>query len=175
MTKYFWTFVIGAFVGAAACAWWNAPKYVTETPAVADRQGDGSLVLERKTDAKAKPAHKLPKGGTPERVVRVDVQPDRADCPLCSVDLTLVRTSDDMLRVVASSPTGTVMGGLDVPMVPLFIDKQHPWAVGISHGTGEESLGVWVDRDFNFMRIGIEANKTDMDKYEGRVRFGIRF
>lgn len=179
MLKFFWTFMIGAFIGAGACAWWNAPKQIAETPTAEKRQGDGSLVLERKPDYRAKPAHAVPKGGKTERIFRVDVQPERQDCPTCTVDLTLVRMPDEMLRVVASSQTGTVMGGLDVPTVPLSIEKRHPWAAGISRGTGEESWGGWLDRDFDFLRVGIEANKTGEDhsggKYEGRIRLGILF
>lgn len=174
MMKYFWTFIVGAFIGASACAWWNAPKQIVETPVAEKRQGDGSLVLERKP-GKARPAHVVPKGGKAERVVRVDVQPERADCPICTVDLTLVRMPDDMFRVVASSPNGTVMGGLDVPVAPLRVEKNHPWAAGISRGTGEESWGGWLDRDFGVLRIGVEANKTDVDKVEGRIKIGVRF
>lgn len=173
--KLFWPFILGAFLGAAVCAWWNTPKQITETPVAEHRQKDGSLVLERNPDDKAKPVHAIPKGSKAERVVRVDVQPTRADCPVCTVDLTLVRTPDEMLRVIASSPTGTVMGGLDVPVAPLRVEKNHPWAAGISRGTGEESWGGWVDRDIGFTRIGIEANKTDDNNYEGRIKVGIRF
>lgn len=173
--KYFLAFIIGAFIGAAACAWWNAPEQVDETPAAAQHQSDGSLVLGRKPDAKAKPVHAIPKGGKAERVVRVDVQPERADCPICTVDLTLVRMPDDTRRVVASSPTGTVLGGLDMPLVPLNIDKAHPWAAGISRGTGGEAWGGWLDRDIGFLRIGVEANKTGIGDYEGRLRIGVRF
>lgn len=175
MLKYFWTFIVGAFIGAGAYTWWNAPKQAIETAAIEQRQGDGSLVLERKPDAKTKPVHTIPKGGKAERVVRVDVQPERADCPVCTVDLTMVRMPDDMLRVVASSPTGTVMGGLDVPVTPLRIQKEHHWAAGVSRGTGEESWGGWLDRDFGVLRIGVEANKTDVDKVEGRIKIGVRF
>lgn len=176
MLKYFWTFIVGAFIGAGACTWWNAPKHAIETAAIEQRQGDGSLIVERTaTNPKAKPVHTIPKGGKAERVVRVDVQPERADCPVCTVDLTLVRMPDDMLRVVASSPTGSVIGGLDIPAVPLLSDEQHHWAAGLSRGTGEESWGGWLDRDFGVLRIGIEANKTDVDKVEGRIKIGVRF
>lgn len=176
----FAAFMLGAFIGAGALAMWNKPVKVAEQPAAAERQADGSLVLERKPDAKAKPAHAIPKGGKAERVVRVDVQPDRADCPICTVDLTLVRMPDDTRRVIASSPTGTVLGGLDVPIVPLVIEKDHPWAAGVSRGTGDESWGLWLDRDIGPVRIGGEANKisestTGGSKYEARFKIGLMF
>lgn len=168
--------MFGAFFGAATCALFYAPKQINETPAVAVRQPDGSMVLERKPDAKAKPVHAIPKGGKAERVVRVDVQPERVDCPICIVDLTLVRMPDDTRRVVASSPTGTILGGLDVPLVPLNIDKDRPWAAGISRGTSTESWGAWVDRDlWEVVRFGGEVNKVGDNRYEARFKLGLRF
>lgn len=174
--NYLWSFVVGAFIGAAALAAWQAPTKIVETPATAARQSDGSLVVERTaTNPKAKPVHAIPKGGKAERAIRVDVQPERADCPACTVYLTLVRMPDETRRVVASSPTGIVMGGLDVPILPIEVDKKRPWAAGISRGTGEESWGAWLDRDIGPMRLGAEANKTDVDKHEARIKIGIRF
>src|SRR3990172_5689024 len=81
---------------AAALHLWQKPEQVVETPAAEAVQKDGSRVLERTaTTPKARPAHALPKGGKEERKISVDVQPERADCPLCKVDLTLVRMPDD--------------------------------------------------------------------------------
>lgn len=171
---------VGILIAACVCVWYELRPTKTETPAAAERQPDGSLVLERKPDANAKPAHAMPKGGKAERAVRVDVQPARADCPICTVDLTLVRTPDDSRRVVASSPTGDVLGGLDVPIVPLKIAKDHPWAAGGSHGTGTDSWGLWLDRDIARIRVGAELNKTGVsengdDRYEARIKLGFKF
>ena len=171
--------IIGLLV--AACAWaWLTPKPVIEAAAPAARQADGSLVLERAPSAKLKPAHVIPKGSKPERTVSVNVQPARADCPICTVDLTLVRMPDGTRRVVASSTSGSVLGGLDSPSAPLFIDKEHHWAVGASHGTDAESWGLWVDRDISRIRIGGEVNKTGTDnngsdRYEARIKIGFKF
>lgn len=174
--NYFWSFIVGAFVGAAAITLWQAPKQITETAVKEQRQADGSLVVERTaTNPKAKPVHAIPKGGKAERAIRVDVQPERADCPRCSVDLTIVRMPDETRRVVASSSTGIVIGALDVPIVPIKIEKKRPWAAGISRGTAEESWGVWLDRDFGPLRVGGEANKNGNDNNEARLRLGFRF
>jgi len=48
-------------------------------PAPEVRQVDGSLVLERRPDAAAKPAHVLPKGAKVERIVQVKIQPTVKD------------------------------------------------------------------------------------------------
>lgn len=174
--------LICALVVVSGCLWlkYRPSLQITETPAAAARQSDGSLLLERKPDAKAKPMHAMPNGGKAERKVSVDVQPARADCPICTVDLTLVRMPDDTRRVVASSPTGEVLGGLDVPIVPLKIAKDYPWAIGGSRGTGSEAWGLWVDRDIARIRIGGEVNKTGVsvdgdDRYEARIKLGFRF
>ena len=172
--------LVGCFIGAVVVCLWYAPLTKTETPAAAERQKDGSLVLQRAPSAKERPKHRIPKGGKAERTVTVDVQPERVDCPICTVDLTLVRMPDDGLRVVASSPTGTVLGGLDVPLVPLSIVKKHPWGIGGSHGTSDGSWGLWLDRDFAMVRTGIELNKTGEDRagesrYEARAKLGFTF
>ena len=176
-------FVIGLLASACLCAWYTHYKKSVkiETAAAESRQADGSLVLERNpTNQKVKPVHAVPKGGKAERVVRVDVQPERTDCPLCTVDLTLVRMPDDGLRVVASSPTGTGVGGLDVPIVPLSITKKRLWGVGGSRGTNADSWGLWLGRDFAMVRTGIELNKTGEDqageiRFEARVKLGFTF
>lgn len=172
--KYLWMFIAGVLIGASVCALYNAQNKITETPAIAKRQDDGSLIIERKPDSKTATAHDIPRGWKAERVVRVDVQPARTDCPVCTVDLTLVRTPDQMLRVVASSQSGRVIGGVDVPIAPLNLDKGHPWAAGISYST-ESKTGIWLDRDIGLMRIGIGVDKYEGEKYEARINLGFRF
>lgn len=66
------------------------PPVIVETPAVAVRQADSSLVLERAPDKNGKPTAIVPKGSTLERLVHVEVQP-RAMVPAStSSDSTLV-------------------------------------------------------------------------------------
>jgi hypothetical protein len=173
-------FTLGLLVAAAICYWRQPVPAQIEAPTTALRQADGSLVLERAaTNPKAKPAASIPKGGKAERVISVDIQSARTDCPVCTVDLTVVRMADDSRRVVASSPTGPVLGGLDIPMIPL-VDHRHSWTIGASRGTAQNSWGIWVDREFGPFRAGVEANRIGVDsagsdKYEARVRLGVQF
>jgi hypothetical protein len=132
-------------------AWWiYRPKPVPpEPPAPAVRQKDGSLELERGSNAAnganptLKPAGVVPKGGKIEREIRVTVDPNVTEateasvtrtagesslasgplpasvgprCPQVTVDLSLVRMPDQTRRVIASSPNGSIVGGLDVPI-----------------------------------------------------------
>lgn len=172
---------IGTLLGAAIMltigVYFNMQPKPLETPAPAIVQLDGSQVLERKPDAKAKSPSVIPKGGRVERIIHGEIVPKAGapeNCPACKFDLTLVRMPDDTQRVVLWSETGTVVGGLDVPVVPISVKKDRTMAAGISHGTSEGAWGAWLDRDFGPLRTGFEVNKSD-SQYEGRVKIGIVF
>ena len=135
------------FAGGLATGW-NIYRTTTkaEPPAVAVRQGDGSLILERKPETQKEsekliPTPQIPKGAKIERKVEVIVQPERKpeplplssfassvpadlaapqkqDCPPVRVDLALVRMPDETRRVIASSQDGQIVGGVDIPLEP---------------------------------------------------------
>lgn len=137
---------VGLLVGLLCGWWWGRPvEAPPEFPAPSVRQADGSLVVERVSPATVpqKPPHALPVGSREERRVSIVVQPprgvvvsattvessdvadhrsqpgkmvDSCDCPPVQVDLSLVRMPDKTRRVVASSPTGTILSGIDVPV-----------------------------------------------------------
>lgn len=188
------------------------PKRVTETQAPAVRQQDGSLVLERKPDADANPAQQIPAGAKAVRVVQVVVQPkapllgpsaavpaptpggaqlaganpvpSTASAPVSAVrvDLTLVRMPDQTQRVIASSPDGTVVGGVDIPTESAVPPKVLKWAAGGVYGVSQsgKSVGVFVDRDAAFLRLGAELTRqtfstTVAPQWEIRGKVGIRF
>ena len=173
-----------------------------ETPASAVRQGDGSLVLERAAqNPDAKPAQEIPNGSKPERIVSVKVQPRRFKAPVVkenlttdatgkqqldvqpppvNVDLSLVRMPDQTRRVVASSPDGEVIGGLDIPAEPVPQPDDKKWAAGLSYNPQDKSAGVWVDRDMGPFRMGVEISQRKQEftgkiGYEARLKLGIRF
>lgn len=196
---------------------WKPKPAPVETAAPAARQADGSLVLERKPDAAAKPAQELPKGAKVERIVQVTVQPKAVQplpgiptpgsggapeartpgmdpasapgnpgttspCPPVRVDLTLVRMPDQTRRVIASSPDGTVVGGVDIPEAPQPQPRVLKWAAGGSWNPADHTYGAWVDRDAAFLRLGAEVNQVrapalagGATSYEARIRVGIRF
>mgnify|MGYP006172142819 CR=1 FL=1 len=92
---------------------------LAQLPDLVNRQTDGSVIAERVPDAKPSPApHQIPRGHVEVRRVEVEVQPDRPDCPVCRVDLSLVRDDEGGQRVIASSPTGSILRALDVPILP---------------------------------------------------------
>lgn len=195
---------------------WRPKVAPPETYAAPVRQGDSSLVLERKPDPTAKPAQDIPKGGTVERVVQVTVQPkpvpassvrttspdvqpvaqsstaptlpenpaktgsDSLICPPVKVDLSLVRMKDQSRRVVASSPDGSIVGGVDIPVEPIVTAKVLKWAAGGLYDPINRTWGGFVDRDLGPLRLGVEgvqlqpaANATRT--WAAQVRVGIRF
>lgn len=194
---------VAALLAAAGVGAWMAwPATVIETPAAAETQSDGSIVLERKLDAPAKPAAQIPRGGKVERVVSVTVKPkpggtglaapmagqaagDRLipppDCPPVKVDMTLVRMPDQTRRVVASSPDGEIVGGMDVPVETAAPPPERMnWAAGLSWDPLHRTPGAWIERDIARLRLGAELNRTRLDLAsragtEMRLRIGMTF
>lgn len=54
---------------------------------------------------------------------------DSCDCPPVTVDLSLVRMPDKTRRVVASSPDGVVLSGVDIPVEPLPEVRMPRWTL----------------------------------------------
>lgn len=102
------------------------------------------------------------------------VPDDSCDCPPVTVDLSLVRNKDRTHRVVASSPNGQILSGLDIPIdAPSAIPRALPWAAGITMST-DRKFGGFLDRDIGPFRMGVEAFQTTTS-WTAQVRAGIRF
>jgi len=210
---------IGALIGAGAglaFAWkfWRTAPGPVETVAQAARQSDGSLMLERKPDATAKPAQEIPNGATVERIERATVQPRAripgpvtgetsatsgnaqqsaastqglpatgSPCPPVTIDMTLVRMPDKTRRVIASSPDGDILASsLDIPVESAEQPRELKRAAGGVYGLksgGGKSVGVFFDRDFAFLRTGIELTRETFSAvpagWETRIKLGVKF
>ena len=81
-------------------------------------------------------------------------------CPKVSVDLSLVRESNGMKRVVASSPDGQIVGAVDIPVETAAPIEDHPWAVGASYNPTNQTGGIWVERDIGRIRVGVDLNQS---------------
>lgn len=101
------------------------------------------------------------------------------DCPPVTVDLSLVEMPDKSQRVVASSADGNILGGVDIP-VQNAEPQPDPklWAAGVMIST-DQNLGVFVDRDLGFLRLGAQINTTNgsngVNGIEAWGKIGIRF
>ena len=187
--KLWWMPALGVIIGASIALgrWWAKPTAVVEPAAPAVQQTDGSRVLARAPNATAKAKHQTPPDSKLERVVAVTVQPDAQPaasgkpCPPLEVDLSLVRLPDDTRRVVASSPDGQVVGGVDIPVAAAALPPEPPaWAAGLSMNPTHQTLGVWLERDLSRFRVGVELNQARRAvdsplNVEARVRIGWRF
>lgn len=171
--------IAGVFVGHSL--YYSPLK--PEGQAFAVTQSDGSEIIKRDPDAKAKPAHEIPKGAIVERIVKVIVRAKpvapaeapsasepiavAADCPPVNLDLSLVRMPDETRRVIVSSQNGDVLDGIDIPVEaakPVSDDKK--WSVGGTYFTNK----IWaarVGRDIGPVTVSGEVLKFGRDEYFG--------
>lgn len=156
------------------------------------RQGDGSLIIKRVVDTIVEPAQIITKNVYVDRVVQVVVvdttkrtpflnDKNQYECPPCTttVDLTLVRDKKtNMARVIASSPDGTVVSGIDVPMNAPVVSKDHPWSVGVVGSydviNNTNRVGAYIDRKLGPFRVGAELGGWKNQAYIG-TKLGINF
>lgn len=180
--------VIGLFIGHSL----YYKPVVKEGPAFAVKQPDKSLILARDPEAKAKPAHQIPKGATVERIVKVIVKakPEAAptiprtssqwsesdhipdvgnmvDCPPVNLDLSLVRMPDETRRVIVSSQNGDILDGIDIPVEAAKpVSDAKKWGIGGTYFTNK----IWtarVGRDIGPVTISGEVLKFGRDEYFG--------
>ncbi len=180
--------------GAAVGWWWAQPDgRLPETPAPAQRQTDNSLVLERRPDPAARPRQQIPPGAKVERIAQATVQPDTPTppagqpCPPITVDLSLIRDQDGAHRVLASSPDGQVVGGIDVPVEPAQApEPPRRWAAGLSWSPVTRTSGIWLERDVRIplldvqARVGVDVRQAagvqaSAQGVDGLIRVGIAF
>lgn len=144
---------------------------IVEAAAPAERMESGALRLHRDPEPPAADAPATPEirmGERLERRARVVVNP-RKPGPV-RTDLALIEQPDGGRRVVASSPDGDVIGGIDVPARKLIIPESRKWAAGLSASPTGKRPGVWIDRDVGRVRLGIELQPDG-----ARIRAGITF
>lgn len=150
------------------------PKTRIETYQPEIRQADKSLILERKPGFEiSKPI--IPPGSELTRQAEIIVKPK--DCPEIRVNLALVRLPDSSFRVIANSPDGTIIGGVDVPISTQDPGVDPKWAVGGIYKPN--GYGLFIERTLGALVIGIDLtrNKEILDRYtmDYALRLGVRF
>ena len=87
----------------------------------------------------------------------------------------MVRMPDNTGRVIASSPSGKILSGIDFPLEALGgTPAGRPWAAGISFDT-DLRVGAFVERDIGLFRIGLEASTNARSGVIPKAWAGIRF
>ena len=158
MKAYTLAILLGVALGVALGWWAFHPKMILETKAPEVRRADGSLDLERDPTAIVKKTL-TPVGTKIARQVTVTVKPTQEECPVQQVILTLGLSEDGGMRVNASSDTGTILGGVDVPISP-FIQERRLRAVGGLIDPFHKTYGAFVDRDVGRFRFGAEVKQV---------------
>lgn len=166
--------VIAFSLGAVLFSYYGKSLPVPEVPAKAYRQPDGSLVVERMGKVNGPPVHKIPTGSKEVRRESLKVvSKAKSDCPPVSLDLSLISQVDGQ-RVVASSPDGEIISAVDMPVTgygPESGDRM--WSAGVSYRPGEP--GVFIDRSFGAVIVGLDVIKRDTSGLDARVRLGFSF
>lgn len=130
---------VGYYLGFQA----NKPTQIIESYKPAVIQADGSLVLERKPDADAKPKQSIPPQDKVDRIVTLQVEAPEP-VKTVTVDLTVVSEPDGSKRVIASSPDGRIIGGSDIPVAPITIPRVQSWTVGGLYNPSSKKSGGFI-------------------------------
>lgn len=78
---------------------------------------------------------------------------DSLICPPVDIELALVRMPDKTRRVVASSPNGKILGGVDIPVESAAPAKVLRWSAGATRDLLSGAWGGVVTRDVAFLRL----------------------
>lgn len=163
----------------------------TEHAADSTRQKDGSLILQKVVDTIIEPAQIIPKNVFVDRIIKVVVTDTmwrdpvnvngELKCPPCTtqVDLTIVKDKKkNERRIIASSPDGTVVAGIDVPYEEIPPVKNPLWTLGISGSydviNNTKRVGLYVDKTVGPFRLGGELGGWKQQAYVG-ARVGVNF
>jgi hypothetical protein len=192
-----WVLAAGLIFAAGIGLGWKIfrpkPVATVEVAMPAARQADGSLILERAPDANAKPAQQIPKGAKVERIERIVVRPTAPSTsaaataptsgpgqpaaaipglpPTMTLDETILRMPDESSRVVVSSPDGTILSGVDMPVSPAPQEPQRT-ALGGYDPINKAYLAGYLHKLGPF-QVGVVGTYSPLPKFNGYVVVGL--
>lgn len=174
--------VLGVVAGLSSGWWlWRPKPAPVETAAAAIQlPKSGAMVIERNPAAAVPPkivaaTKELNRKAKLTRAATITVQPTQPDCDPVEIELGLVKLPDNTSRIVTTSDNATVTGGVDIPVATEQVVKEMKWAAGASFDVRERSYGVFVDRDFGFLRVSAEIRQSKEQGATAIVRAGVRF
>ena len=145
---------------------------VVQSYSPAQRQPDGSLVLEKKPMSALKPVSQVPQGYSLIRQSQVTVKPNASSTtgssttsawpwPL-TLDLSLVTgnagtPNAGQTNLIASSPDGTVIGGFDMPLVETKAFAVPRWGAGLV-ASSQGRIGAYVQKDLSTRILGLPVS-----------------
>ena len=74
-------------------------------------------------------------------------------CPPVQIDLVLVRLADGTHRVIAKSPNGAILSGVDIPVTNVAVPRSLAWSAGPVYNIGSRGWGGAVTRDLGPFRL----------------------
>ncbi len=193
--------LFGVFIGYKVFD--NKPQIVVQHSASEKRIDKDTIILAKEPDKNVKADIPMPKGATLDRVVKFSVKqkakpkdiqeapqthrqqgdlggktgdkPLDELCPPIDISLALITDKDKQQRVVASSPNGDIVGGIDIPAHDLTIPAEpKKWAIGASYNSLKVG-GIWIERDVGRIRLGVEAQSVPMYGNVYTARLGWKF
>lgn len=153
----------------------TSPAPTIQAPAEAVRQADQSLVLERAPVASPQPAHQIPAKSKVQRTAKISIKPEQPHCDPLDLDLSLVEMHNRATRIIASSPTAQITGGIDHPAPAEPPPPVHRWGAGVTVDINGRLAGAWVERDLWRVRAGLDVDQRADGSITPRVRVGITF
>lgn len=171
----------GSVVLARQPAAMATPKHIIPPGSVVERQV--SVTVQPRATFQNVTGHRFPDASKTNSNQIPDagkkVEAASHPCPPVTVDLSLVRNKDDTRRVIASSPDGEVVGGLDIPIEGAkALPPEKLWAVGAVMDPFKMIYGAFVDRDLGPFRTGIQINQSREDSLRDPhfwIKAGLRF
>lgn len=165
-----------------------------EVPAPPIKLSNGGEVLEKRVAKSPSIKQELPQGSTvleegsiifePTKPIEDDQHVTPPE-PLkqYTINFAVVKLSDNSRRISASSPDGTIVGGVDVVIDPPKHTEPLRNSAGLVYGTtawGDTAKGVYYDRDWKLFRAGAELTRNtyaiaSRTGWEARVKFGVNF
>lgn len=144
------------------------PKQIVPPGAVVERVVSVTVqpkpIIERSPDTSRTPigtVQVVPRE-TPAAGTGAIAKVDTVKCPPVTVDLTLLRMKDGTHRVTASSPDGTVIGGVDVPVEAAVASlKPKVWSAGALYNPVSKTYGAFVTRDLGPVRAIAQTIQPD--------------
>lgn len=177
--------LVAVFAGGwVACSKWNSPF---ETPVTEHGiiRGPGTQVTAARSATPAKPAQDIPKsakvqdtfratisGGKP--VIKDNSKASKAEadhcsaimqCPIVSIDGTLVRNNDGQQDLYLSTGGSLIQTAELHPSVPVILPAEHRQALGVTYLTGDR-WGIIYERESGPVRLGVQI----MQPMDGSTR-----
>ena len=140
-----------------------------ENFAQAIRQKDGSLILERNPYEKPKKIE-MPTGATLIRQQILTIAPN--DLGNIKLDFSLIKMSDESLRVVAKSSNGTIISGVDIPVAFASTSSEYKYTMGYIYRPN--SHAIFIDRVTKRFVTGFEVVREKTQNFDYRISYGVK-